>query len=410
MRVAYFINQYPKVSHSFIRREIQALEVLNVSVLRFALRTNPEELVDKFDQSELGRTHYILSAPAGDFLLALGSCLLRQPRAFLKSLFTALRLGLRSDRGVFRHLIYFVEACLLFRWLKKANVDHVHAHFGTNSTMVVMLAHLLGGPGYSFTVHGPEEFDKPEFLALKEKIEHCRFVVAISSYGRSQLFRWVPMEQWPKVKVVHCGLDEVFWDNKESQVFTVSDQLVCVGRLCEQKGQLLLLEAAKALADAGYSFSLVLAGDGPMRSELEQRIESYGLTDIVNITGWVSNEQVRELISSSRGMVLPSFAEGLPVVIMEAMALKKPVISTYVAGIPELVQHGENGWLVPAGDVEQLISAMRQLLDADDETLLAMGSKAYESVAREHHIVREVEKLAGYFREVTEMDRSDAGN
>jgi colanic acid/amylovoran biosynthesis glycosyltransferase len=180
--------------------------------------------------------------------------------------------------------------------------------------------------------------------------------------------------------------------------------------LCEQKGQLLLLEAVKGLAEAGYSFSLVLAGDGPMRSELEQRIKSYGLTDIVNITGWISSEQVRELISASRGMVLPSFAEGLPVVIMEAMALKKPVISTYVAGIPELVQHGENGWLVPAGDVEQLVLSMRQLLDADDGTLLAMGSMAYESVAREHHIAREVEKLAGYFREVTEMDCTDAGN
>jgi glycosyltransferase involved in cell wall biosynthesis len=209
---------------------------------------------------------------------------------------------------------------------------------------------------------------------------------------------------------VHCGLDEVFWSNKGSQVFTTSDQLVCIGRLCEQKGQLLLLEAVKSLAEAGYSFSLVLAGDGPMRSELEQRIKSYGLTDIVKITGWISSEQVRELISASRGMVLPSFAEGLPVVIMEAMALKKPVISTYVAGIPELVQHGENGWLVPAGDVEQLVLSMRQLLDANDEALLAMGSKAYESVAREHHIVREVEKLAGYFREVTEMDCTDAGN
>ena len=403
MRIAYFINQYPEVSHTFIRREIQALEALQISVLRFALRTNSDELVDNLDQLELDKTVYILSAPIADFLLAVICFFLKRPIVFFKTLFTTLKLGLRSDRGVFRHLIYFVEACLLFTWLKQANIDHVHAHFGTNSTTVVMLAYLLGGPGYSFTVHGPEEFDKPEFLALKEKIGFCSFVVAVSSYGRSQLFRWIPLEQWPKVKVVHCGLDEVFWRDKASQAFISSYQLICIGRLCEQKGQLLLLEAVKALIDAGYSFSLVMAGDGPMRGILEQRIKFYGLGDVVDITGWVSSEQVRTLLSMSRGLVLPSFAEGLPVAIMEAMAFKKPVISTYVAGIPELIQSGENGWLVPAGDVNQLILAIRQLLDADDETLLTMGSKAYQVVLREHNIAREADKLAGYFKEATRL-------
>lgn len=399
MRIAYFINQYPKVSHSFIRREVQALEALDIPVHRIALRTNLDELVDDLDRVELDKTRYILSAPFIKFFLTLISCLLKQPGVFFKTLFTALRLGFSSNRGVLRHLVYFVEACLLRVWLKQADIDHVHAHFGTNSTMVVMLAHLLGGPGYSFTVHGPEEFDKPEFLALKEKIAHCRFVIAISSYGRSQLFRWIPVDQWHKVKVVHCGLDDVFLGNTNSQVAPFSNQLVCVGRLCEQKGQLLLLEAVKGLIDSGYSFSLTLAGDGPMRGELEQCIQSYGLSDVVHITGWVSGEQVRELISSSRGLVLPSFAEGLPVVIMEAMALKKPVISTYVAGIPELVKSGENGWLVPAGDVEQLMGAMRELLEADDETLTAMGSKAYKAVLKDHNITTEVGKLAGYFKE-----------
>lgn len=399
MRIAYFINQYPKVSHSFIRREIQALEALNVPVSRFALRSNLDELVDELDRLELDKTRYILSAPPVDFLLGMGSCLLRQPGVFFKTLSTALKLGLRSDRGIFRHLIYFVEACLFTVWLKKANINHVHAHFGTNSTMVVMLAHLLGGQNYSFTVHGPEEFDKPEFIHLADKIRHCRFVVAISSYGRSQLFRWIPAQEWHKVKIVHCGLDAAFLAQKATKTPKTSRQLLCIGRLCEQKGQLLLLEAIKQLYDEGFKCKLILAGDGPMRKEVERRIAEYQLSKSVEITGWVSSEQVKSLLLESRGMVLPSFAEGLPVVIMEALALRRPVISTYVAGIPELIQQGKNGWLVPPGDVNGLKTAMQELLNASPADLEAMGQHGFDAVIAQHDIEKEASKLAALFAE-----------
>jgi len=397
LRIAYFINQYPKVSHSFIRREIQALEALNIPVLRFALRSNPDELVDELDRLELDKTQYILSAPAVDFLLALGSCLLRQPGVFFKTISTALKLGLRSDRGIFRHLIYFVEACLLTVWLKKANVNHVHAHFGTNSTMVVMLAHLLGGPDYSFTVHGPEEFDKPEFIHLADKIRHCRFVVAISSYGRSQLFRWIPAAEWHKVNIVHCGLDAAFLAQKATKIPKASRQLLCIGRLCEQKGQLLLLDAMKQLHDEGINCKLILAGDGPMRKEVERRIAEYQLSKSVEITGWISSEQVKSLLLESRGMVLPSFAEGLPVVIMEALALRRPVISTYVAGIPELIQQGKNGWLVSPGDVNSLKIAIQELLNASVADLEAMGQYGFDAVNAQHDIEKEARKMASLF-------------
>jgi len=397
LRIAYFINQYPKVSHSFIRREIQALEALNIPVLRFALRSNPDELVDELDRLELDKTQYILSAPAVDFLLALGSCLLRQPGVFFKTISTALKLGLRSDRGIFRHLIYFVEACLLTVWLKKAKVNHVHAHFGTNSTMVVMLAHLLGGPDYSFTVHGPEEFDKPEFIHLADKIRHCRFVVAISSYGSSQLYRWIPAAEWHKVNIVHCGLDAAFLAQKATKIPKASRQLLCIGRLCEQKGQLLLLDAMKQLHDEGINCKLILAGDGPMRKEVERRIAEYQLSKSVEITGWISSEQVKSLLLESRGMVLPSFAEGLPVVIMEALALRRPVISTYVAGIPELIQQGKNGWLVSPGDVNSLKIAIQELLNASVADLEAMGQYGFDAVNAQHDIEKEARKMASLF-------------
>lgn len=400
MKLAYFVNQYPKVSHSFIRREILALERLGYSVERFALRTDKDELVDPLDQSELTKTRYILSEQPLKIMLAFVKAFCSSPIVFYKAFKTAIKLGLRSDRGIFRHLIYLIEACVLLQWEKATGIEHIHAHFGTNSTTVVMLTHLLGGKGYSFTVHGPEEFDKPEFIHLSEKIHHCRFVVAISSYGRSQLFRWIPASEWPKVKIVHCGLDAGFLDKKVQEPPKKSRQLLCIGRLCEQKGQLLLLDAMKQLSDDGIHCKLILAGDGPMRKEVEHRIAEYQLSKSVEITGWISSEQVKALLLESRGMVLPSFAEGLPVVIMEALALRRPVISTYVAGIPELIQHGKNGWLIPPGDADSLKKAMQELLDASATKLESMGQNGFDAVLAQYNIDKEAGKLAALFAEV----------
>lgn len=398
MKLAYFINQYPKVSHSFIRREIMALEKLGFEIERYALRTDKDELVDPSDQAELQKTRYLLSESKLKIITACLNTLLTSPFLFLSALKTTISLGFRSERGLLMHLIYWVEACMLLQWQKESAILHVHAHFGTNSTTVVMLARLMGGAGYSFTVHGPEEFDKPAFIHLTEKIQHCRFVVAISSYGRSQLFRWIPASQWHKVKIVHCGLDADFLENKGQKVSDPTTQLLCVGRLCEQKGQLLLLEAMKKLQDEGIACKLILAGDGPMRKDVESRIAEYQLNSI-EITGWISSEQVKHLLLQSRGMVLPSFAEGLPVVIMESLALRKPVISTYVAGIPELVQTGKNGWLIPPGDVDALKHAMQELLNADGPTLEVMGELGFQAVSNQHDADKEAAKLATYFNE-----------
>ncbi len=402
MKLAYFVNQYPKVSHSFIRREILALEKLGYEVERFALRTDPDDLVDPLDQSELKQTRYLLKERPDKILAAVFLAVTTSPVLFLKGFKTAVTMGRRSERGLPMHLIYFIEACILVRWQKSSAISHIHAHFGTNSTTVVMLARLLGGAGYSFTVHGPEEFDKPEFIHLAEKIRHSRFVVAISSYGRSQLFRWIPATEWPKVKIVHCGLDAGFFENDYRPIPAGSRQLLCIGRLCEQKGQLLLLDALKILQDRGRACNMIFAGDGPMRKQVEERIADYRL-ESVEITGWVSSEQVKQLLLQSRGMVLPSFAEGLPVVIMEALALRCPVISTYVAGIPELIRNGENGWLVPPGDVDALANALQELLESTDTALEAMGNDGFNAVFARHHADTEAAKLAGYFETAREQ-------
>lgn len=395
-RIAYFINQYPKVSHSFIRREIQALEALGLTVQRIAIRGWDEKLVDSDDIREREQTQFVLKEGGLNILLSLIKTMLLSPLRFFSALKLAFKMGWHAERPLPYHFIYLAEACQIVPWMKDFGASHVHAHFGTNSTEVVMLANILGGPPYSFTVHGPEEFDKPVFLGLSEKIKRSAFVVAISSYGKSQLFRWIAHELWPKVKIVHCGLEKSFYNITPSPV-TANSRLVCVGRLCEQKGQLLLIEAVNCLAQKGIKFELVLAGDGEMRPEIERMISAYGLKDSIQITGWISSQQVREEILNSCCLVLPSFAEGLPVVIMEAMALRRPVISTYVAGIPELVIPKTNGWLVPAGSVSELVDAMEDMLSKSSAELATMGDAAYLRVTERHTIDTEAKKLAELF-------------
>lgn len=395
-RVAYLVNQYPKVSHSFIRREILALEALGSSVLRIASRGWNDTLVDEADHAERRKTHYLLRGGVGPLLAASARVLLSSPLRFLRAARLAVGMARMSPRPLAVHLAYLAQACVLLELLRSEGVAHVHAHFGTNPAEVAMLCAELGGPPFSFTVHGPEEFDLPAGLHLGEKIARAAFVAAVSSFGRSQLYRCIPHALWPKVKVVHCGIDQRFAE-PAPPVPGASRMLVCVGRLCEQKGQALLLAAARRMAAQGTDFELVLAGDGEMRQELEELIEAYGLRDRVRITGWVSGEEVRALLLAARGLVLPSFAEGLPVVIMEAMALARPVISTQIAGIPELVRSGQDGWLVPAGDCAALARACRELLEEDPERLQAMGNGGRQRVLQRHSVDEAARRLAQLF-------------
>ncbi|MGF1512525.1 MAG: glycosyltransferase family 4 protein [Elainellaceae cyanobacterium] len=394
--IAYLVNQYPKVSHSFIRREVLSLEAHGLTVMRFSIRSCGGELVDEADKQELQKTKVILSQPVYTLLWGLFKVLLTRPAAFVSALGLAFGLGRQGDRGVLYHLIYLVEACTLAGWLLSGGVTHLHAHFGTNSATVALLASELTGIPYSFTVHGPEEFDRVGGIGLTQKIERAKFVVAISSFGRSQLYRWCGFEHWSKIKIVRCGVEQ---DYLSAPAYELPDapQLVCVGRLSEQKGHLMLIEAAGRLAKDGVPFNLTLVGDGPLRSPIEQRIRELNLTENVTITGWASSEAVKNYIIQSKASVLPSFAEGLPVVIMESLALGRPVVSTYVAGIPELVEPGRCGWLVPPGGIEKLAEAITALLETPRETLDAMGKAGQARIQRYHNAATEALVLKELF-------------
>lgn len=385
MRIAYLVNQYPKVSHTFIRREIRALEEQGVEVVRYSVRRVSEPLADAADREEQERTRVVLDVGAQGLASAMATQSASRPAAFARASALAARIGYGSERGLAIHGAYLGEACVLAGWMEQDRVDHVHAHFGTNSATVAMLVDALGGPGYSFTVHGPEEFDKPQAISLGEKIERARFVCGISSFCRSQLYRWAPCAVWPKISVVRCGIEPSFLDS-EDRGFPSGPELVSVGRLDAQKGQLLLVEALGALAREGQRFHLTLVGDGDMRPAVEQAIARHDIRDRVTITGWASGDVVREHILRARALVLPSFAEGLPVAIMEAFGLGRPVLSTYVAGIPELIEPGRSGWLIPAGSVEAIVAAVREVLATPPDRLARMGAEGRRAVLERHDV------------------------
>lgn len=398
MNIAYLINQYPKVSHSFIRREIAGIEANGIPVARFSIRTCAPELVDEADKQELEKTQAILGIGMAGLLFSLLKVAITKPVPFLKAFGLTIKVGWKSERGILRNFAYLAEACVLLGWCYDSEIAHIHAHFGTNSTTVAMLCEVLGGPPYSFTVHGPEEFDKVQIIALSEKINRAAYVVAVSSFGKSQLCRWCNYEHWSKIHVIHCGVDETFLTQTHVPVPN-EPRLVCVGRLGEQKGHMLLLEAVRQLATEGLNFKLVLVGDGPLRQNIETEIAKSNLQDYIEITGWASSTEVRQQITASRTLVLPSFAEGLPVVIMEALALGRPVISTYVAGIPELVEPGVCGWLVPAGSLDRLTAAMKSALTSPVEQLESMGKVGAELTASQHNALTEASKLAALFQQ-----------
>jgi colanic acid/amylovoran biosynthesis glycosyltransferase len=401
LRVAYLGNVYPMTSQSFIRRELVGVEAQGVVVLRHTLRRWHERLVDPLDLAELERTRAVLDVGAAGLLGATITTAFGRPRLFLRALMRAIWFGRRagsSGRGVDRHLIYLAEACVLLKWYRRERVDHVHAHFGSNSTVAALLARIMGGPPFSFTAHGPEEFDDPLAQGIDEKIRHAAFVVAISGFGRSQLFRWVPYAEWSKIRIIRCGLDAMFLSAEPVPV-PEARRLICVGRFAEQKGLPILIAAAGRLHADGVDFELILVGDGPLRGEIERLVAEHDLGSKVRLLGWQSNARVRELIQASRALVLPSFAEGLPVVIMEALALGRPVISTHVAAIPELVQPGLTGWLVPPSSVESLATAIREALEAPVERLERMGRAGALRVAERHDAAAEAEKLVMLFRQ-----------
>jgi glycosyltransferase involved in cell wall biosynthesis len=398
-QVAYLINIYPAPSHTFIRREILALEAAGMRVHRFAHRRTQTSLVDPSDEDERELTCVLADLSRHTMAWSVLTWMLRSPAATFRTLFQAIRMARNGDGRYAIHAAYFVFACALSQRLRTLGCSHLHAHFGTNSAAVACLAHHLCGLSYSITFHGPHEFDPARGLCLADKISRAAFIVTVSAAGYHEISRQFP-EFVGKIKQVPCGLDSIWFDSPLCEA-QESRELLCVARLDPEKNLPLLLTAAKISVRRGTDFRLTIVGDGPLREQLKQQIVAEKLDDRIYLAGWRTQAQIMEHLRSARALVLSSDREGLPVVIMEAFALGVPVIATRTGGVEELVETGKSGWLVERNDADALADSIDGCMKMAADTLRSLGSNARRRVLR-HDIHVSSGRLLEEFRRASE--------
>lgn len=394
LRVAYLTGEYPRATDTFIQREVAGLRDLGLMVETCSIRrTGPEHHVGEEQRQEAARTFHVLEAATNPLGLARAHLgwLMRRPGGWLRALALAWRTAPGGLRAHLYQMIYFAEAGVLARHLSRQGVAHLHNHIAKSSGTVAMLAGEIAGIPHSFTLHGPDIFFEPIHWRLDEKIARAAFVSCISDFCRSQAMAFSPPDQWAKLHVVHCGVDPARYGGAAR---ARRAQLLFVGRLAAVKGLPVLFDALARLGSRDVNLAII--GDGPDRAMLTAMAADLGLSDRVDFMGYRSQSEVAAMLRESDVFVLPSFAEGLPVVLMEALASGVPVVATQIAGIPELVRDGENGRLVPPGDAAALADALAALLD-DPDTAATMGRQGRALVATEFDSRTEAARLATLF-------------
>jgi glycosyltransferase involved in cell wall biosynthesis len=391
LRVAYMTGEYPRATDTFIQREVAALREQNIYVQTFSVRKPPEkEAVGPEQQAERERTFYLLPANPLDLIKSHCRLLLDSPKRYCSAIYLALRVRPAGMKALLLQLAYLAEAGLVARQMKDRQLLHLHNHFSNSSCSVAMLAAELGGFTFSFTMHGPAEFFDPKYWKVEEKIRRALFVCCISNFCRSQAMIFSPQEKWDRLHIVHCGVEPAAFDRVRHE--EPGRRLLFVGRLAAVKGLPILLDTLALLRAERPDVLLTIAGDGPDRAMLEVQAQSLHIESNVKFLGYQSQAQVRALMQNTDVFVMASFAEGVPVVLMEAMAAGVPVVATRIAGVPELVEDGISGFLVPPGDSQALAERIGALLD-DPALRQRFGRAGRAEVQAEFNISTEARRL-----------------
>jgi len=396
MRVAYLVSKYPAVSHTFILREVRALRELGVEVDTISVRrAQPSDARSAVDREELASTTWLLPLSIGR-ALGLLVTIASRPGAALRHLRRALGHANPGIRAKTWQVFYAVEALLLHRLLDRRGITHVHVHFANVAADVARLATAYGRDlgrhrSWSFTMHGPIEFDDVTYWGLPGKAADADLVVCISDFCRSQLMAITDESRWSRFEVVRCGVDPARFALTERAGGRDALDVLCVAQLLPRKGQRVLLEAVALLRDRGVDVRVTLAGDGPDRPAVERALEELGLHDRVKLLGAFGQDELGGLLAAADVFCLPSFAEGVPVSLMEAMASGLPVVTTPIAGIPELVD-ASSGVLVPPGRADLLADALADLA-ADPERRARLGRAGRAKVEAEYAALPNARRL-----------------
>ena len=391
LRIAYMTGEYPRATDTFIQREVAALRQRGIHVQTFSVRKPAKnENVGAEQQSEGQNTSYLQPICPWDLINSHFKLLKRSPSRYFSAAWLGLRARPPGLKALFKQVAYFAEAGLVASCMRERQLVHLHNHFSNSSCSVAMLASALGGFTYSFTMHGPAEFFAPDYWRIDQKIRRALFICCISNFCRSQGMIYAPQEKWPRMHIVHCGVDPTLFERctHEGQ----GKRLLFVGRLAAVKGLPVLFEAIAQLRQDRPNIILTIAGDGPDREKLLQQAKELGIEENIRILGYQSQSQVRQLLTQTDVFVMSSFAEGVPVVLMEAMAAGLPVVATRVAGIPELVEDGVSGFLVPPGEATELAERIAALLD-DEDLRTRFGKAGRAEVQAEFNIHLEAQRL-----------------
>ena len=397
LRTAYLMSRYPAISHTFFLQEVTGLRALGFSIETASI--NPpdraENALSPEELRESKNTFYIKRQSKLKLPFALAWITAMHPLVALRGFTAALKLEPGHAAHTVYALFYWVEALLLGDWMRKRHLQHLHIHFSGPVASVGMLTSLAWKIPYSLTVHGPDEFFDQNETALPQKVKNASFIICISEFCRSQLMRISSPDTWTKLHVVRLGIVPSIAEPSHS---TSTDQgtplrVLCTGRLVGAKGQAILIMATAALVKQGHDLHVTLIGDGADRLVLEQLTRDFSIDKAITFAGARNHDYVLEALRSSDLFVLPSFAEGVPVALMEAMAIGVPCISTFIAGIPELIRHEEDGLLVPAGSVEDLTAAMeRMILHPEERSRFRETARSH--VLADYNLPLNLEKLA----------------
>jgi len=412
-KLAYLCSQYPAVSHTFILREVNALRRLGVAIDTFSIhRADTAHLLADADRVAFETTYAILPPRWPRLLGTHLKLVLSAPKAYVSTLVLALRLAPPGLRGRLWQVFYFTESVILWAECRRRGIRHIHVHLANVAADVALLAAELGSRvesrrpwSWSFTMHGPTEFFDVTRFRLAEKLRFARFVVCISDFARSQLMAVSDPSTWDKLHVVHCGIPVEQFTGSPHDVREDIPMILCVGRLVPEKGHAVLLRAVAMLVERGRQITVTFAGEGPSRPSLERLADKHGIASRITFLGAVGQDDIHTLYSTASIFCLPSFAEGIPIVLMEAMAMGVPVVSSRITGIPELIDDGRTGLLVAPGRADEVTDALERLLD-DPSLRRELGSRARELVIKEFNAASSAKQLHALFERLLAPETS----
>ncbi len=400
MPVAYITHAFPLLTETFVYREVFGLERWGFRVETFAIWKPDKNRLSQEARHLVDSSYYVFPISWPRFFKAHLCFLCTRPRRYLSTLFFVLTRKGESFQNRRRVFFHFCDAIYLAMEMKRLGIRHIHAHFAINAATISLVISRLLGITYSFTAHNSFFIDR---VILREKAREAQFIIAISEFSRQFLIKLFPDDNIDdKIHIVHCGLSPDDFAPPDPKPINNVPVLLFVAHLAERKGALVLVETCRILAERGVTFRCIIVGDGPQRIQVEQLVEQYALQEIVELTGVVFQEHLKEYLHQADVFVLPCITasngdmDGIPVVLMEAMAMEIATVSTYISGIPELIEDGVSGLLVPERDAVALANTLQRLLQ-DDELRLKLGKNGRQKIVHEFDIDKSTAQLAVLF-------------